>query len=223
MPDPFTNPPSVVRAAEDVSELLAAAKAEHDAGVRAERTSLEHYRKAGEVLARAKAAAGHGKWLSLLKERTGISQQRASEYMRLAAGWSKLPPGGDFTLKGAITLLAAEERKTDKQASLEEALREYHTHHWAFLGAHRQYLIDLERMAYAMADLRAKASDEVFQAAVAEAEIDPGDVEPLLELAAFWRRHTHLSPGRMSLKDLEASGQNWLDSLLRKAGLDLDA
>ena len=56
------------------------------------------------TLARAKAGAGHGKWLPLLRERTGISQQRANEYMRLAAGLDKLPPGGN--LKDALRLLS---------------------------------------------------------------------------------------------------------------------
>jgi hypothetical protein len=98
-------PPAIVRQAEDLGGWLAVAAAEHQAGVEAERAGLEHYRKAGAALARAKAAAGHGSWLPALK-RTGIPQQRASEYMRLAAGWDKLPPGGSFTLKEALAALA---------------------------------------------------------------------------------------------------------------------
>jgi hypothetical protein len=107
MNDPLFNLPSVVRPAEDLATLFAAAQAEHEAGRDAERASLEHYRKAGEALLRAKDAAGHGNWLAVLRERCKIPQQRASEYMRLASGWGKLPPGGDFTLKGALHLLAA--------------------------------------------------------------------------------------------------------------------
>jgi DNA adenine methylase len=101
------DPPAIVRPAEDLAALLATAKAEHSEGMRAERASLEHYRRAGLALARAKEAAGHGNWLAALKQ-TGISQQRASEYMRLAARWHKLPPGGDFALKEAIRLVADE-------------------------------------------------------------------------------------------------------------------
>jgi hypothetical protein len=100
------NPPALVRPAEDLASLLAAAKAEHEAGEQATRKGLEHYRKAGEVLSKAKSAAGHGNWLPALK-RTGIPQQRASEYMRLATGWDKLPPGGSFGLKEALALIEA--------------------------------------------------------------------------------------------------------------------
>jgi hypothetical protein len=103
--DLFT-PPALVRPAEDLGALLAAARAEHEAGEGATRKGLEHYRKAGEALVRAKAAAGHGQWLAALA-RTGIPQQRASEYMRLAAGWGKLPPGGSFALKDALQLIEA--------------------------------------------------------------------------------------------------------------------
>jgi hypothetical protein len=99
---------AVVRPAEDLAELMAVAQAEHEAGQRGEQMTLEHYRKAGEALVRAKAAAGHGRWLPAL-EKTGIPQQRASEYMRLAEGWGKLPPGGTFTLKEALRLIGATE------------------------------------------------------------------------------------------------------------------
>jgi hypothetical protein len=101
------DPPAIVRPAQDVAALLAAANAEHEAGEQAQRVSLEHYRKAGEALLRAKAAAGHGNWLKLLREQGRMSQQRASEYMRLAAGWGKLPPGGSLGLKEALQVVEA--------------------------------------------------------------------------------------------------------------------
>jgi len=107
--DMILNPPAAVRPAEDLAELLAVASAEHEAGQRAERESLEHYRKAGEALIRAKAAAGHGKWLKALKGQGAFSQQRASEYMRLAEGWGKLPPGGSFALKAALRVIKVDE------------------------------------------------------------------------------------------------------------------
>src|SRR5205807_2439251 len=52
---------------------------------------------------------GHGRWLKVLREQTRLSTQRASEYMRLAEGWDKLPPGGTFALKEALALLVGEE------------------------------------------------------------------------------------------------------------------
>jgi hypothetical protein len=102
------DPPGIVRQTDDLAGLFAAANAEHEAGQRAERATLEHYRKAGEALLRAKAAAGHGNWLQVLKEQARFSSQRASEYMRLAAGWDKLPPGGSFALKEALRLISGE-------------------------------------------------------------------------------------------------------------------
>jgi hypothetical protein len=101
-------PAAAVRPAEDLTELLAEAVAEHDAAERCGRESLEHYRLAGLAFKKAKAAAGHGKWLTALK-RTGVSSQRASECMRLADGWDKLPPDGNFGLKGALALIAGDE------------------------------------------------------------------------------------------------------------------
>jgi hypothetical protein len=109
--DPIFSPPAAVRPAA-VDALLAEAQAEHDAGRRAEQVGLEHYRRAGEALLKAKEAAGHGNWLAVLS-RCKIPQQRASEYMRLAQGWGELPPGGSFTLKGALSALASKREGGD--------------------------------------------------------------------------------------------------------------
>jgi hypothetical protein len=49
MSDPVFNPAAIVRQDEDLASVLAAANAEHEAGMRAELASLEHYRKAGLV------------------------------------------------------------------------------------------------------------------------------------------------------------------------------
>jgi hypothetical protein len=105
---PLTEPPSIVQSAADLSSLLAAATAEHEAGRRAERASLEHYRNAGVALLKAKEQAGHGNWLATLKK-TGISNQAASQYVRLARGWDKLPSDGNFTLNGALHFLTEDD------------------------------------------------------------------------------------------------------------------
>jgi hypothetical protein len=44
------DPPAIVRPAQDLAALLATAKAEHLEGMRTERASLEHYRRAGLAL-----------------------------------------------------------------------------------------------------------------------------------------------------------------------------
>jgi hypothetical protein len=120
----FIDPPALVQPAQDLAGFFAEANAEHEAGQRAERASLEHYRKAGAALLKAKAAAGHGNWLQVLKAHGKIAQQRASEYMRLAEGWAKLPPGGNFALKEALRVIAGEDEETEEQivARLHERL-----------------------------------------------------------------------------------------------------
>jgi hypothetical protein len=123
--DPIINPPAAVRTAEALAGLFASANAEHDAGRQAEQVALEHYRKAGAALLKAKAAAGHGNWLKVLKEQCRIPTQRASEYMRLAEGWDKLPTGGNSTLKGALGQLAeVENNARDAEHSRARAFAE---------------------------------------------------------------------------------------------------
>jgi hypothetical protein len=122
MNEPNPAVPGIVRAVVDVAAELALANQEHENGIRAERVSLECYRKAGDALLRAKAAAGHGNWLKVLKTHSKIPQQRASEYMRLAAGWAKLPPGGNFGLKEALALIAGDDDGGTKDDTEEELI-----------------------------------------------------------------------------------------------------
>jgi hypothetical protein len=93
------NPPAETRPAESVKELTALARREYQAGEAATGKGLEHYRRAGEALAKLKKAVGHGNFLKAL-EGAGIPQQRASECVRLFTFWAKVPPGG--TLKGSL-------------------------------------------------------------------------------------------------------------------------
>jgi hypothetical protein len=105
MPDLF-DPPAVVCPAEDLAALAHQANAEHEAGERLTRKGLEHYRLAGEYLLKAKARCGHGKWLAWLKANVRFSQQTASNYMRLAENWDKLPTVGN--LREALRVLTKE-------------------------------------------------------------------------------------------------------------------
>jgi hypothetical protein len=120
-----SEPLAIVRPAADLATLFAEANSEHEAGQRAERATLEHYRRAGTALLKAKAAAGHGNWLKVLGAQCKIPQQRASEYMRLAERWDKLPPGGNFALKEALRLIAGEGDEDDL-ADLAEQSGELH-------------------------------------------------------------------------------------------------
>jgi hypothetical protein len=79
-----TNPPDIVRPAEDLAALAHAINAEHGAGEAAARKGLEHFRAAGEKLLKAKAQCGHGKWLPWLKANVHFDRRTATNYMNLA-------------------------------------------------------------------------------------------------------------------------------------------
>jgi hypothetical protein len=97
---------AVIRPAEDLTALATEINREHAAGEEAARRGLEHFRRAGEALLRAKAQCDHGKWLPWLRANVKFSQQTASAYMRLAEGWGKLPAAGNFTLREALGVLS---------------------------------------------------------------------------------------------------------------------
>jgi hypothetical protein len=84
--DPF-NPPGIVRPAEDLAALAAAANAAHVAGQAASRKSLEHFRAAGEALIKAKKRCGHGNWLAWLEANVEFDRRTASSYTRIATNW----------------------------------------------------------------------------------------------------------------------------------------
>jgi hypothetical protein len=96
-----------------VSNLAQMAKrinAEHAAAVTAVRSGLEHARRAGQLLAEAKAACGHGKWLPWLEANVELSERTVQGYMQLAKHWEELQANpqqiADLTLRGALDLLA---------------------------------------------------------------------------------------------------------------------
>lgn len=108
------NPPAVVREVEDLAALAAEINAEHDAGEEARKGRLEHYRRAGAALLRAKQACGHGEWKKWLAEpSTGWSSVgRALRAGRrngvsLSAGsssWRRLPkaPGAECIRRATV-------------------------------------------------------------------------------------------------------------------------
>ena len=54
------DPPAIVRSGVDLRALAAEINAAHEAGERSTRAGLEHFRKAGEALLKAKKECGHG-------------------------------------------------------------------------------------------------------------------------------------------------------------------
>src|SRR5262245_42567066 len=79
------------------------------------RKGLDYAHKCGLALLKAKEQVGHGHWLRWLADNVPFKQQRANEYMRLAEGWSKLPPGGDLSIKEALA--RSEEGRVGKECS----------------------------------------------------------------------------------------------------------
>jgi hypothetical protein len=219
----FIDPPAAVRPLEDLAELLAAAKGEHEAGLTAERASLEHYRKAGQALLRAKAAAGHGRWLPALAK-TSIPQQRASEYMRLAAGWDKLPPGGSFGLKEALGLIEGEHTTGDGE-SLDELARRVNDAHDRCCAAHdlccARWAITLRhfhRLGLLIRDARSDLNDQDFAELLRLAGVDEVDARDAMRAAG--RRGDNWEP---ALKDGEEVFDRYVRYLLRQARIDPEA
>jgi hypothetical protein len=67
---------------------------------------LEHYRRVGDLLLKAKERCGHGKFLPWLKANFPFSRQHAANYMRLAERWANVKPG--LHLKEALRMLIRE-------------------------------------------------------------------------------------------------------------------
>lgn len=58
---------------------------EHAAALAHAETAVEHARRAGELLAKAKETIAHGRWLEWLVDHCDVSERQAQRYMRLAA------------------------------------------------------------------------------------------------------------------------------------------
>jgi hypothetical protein len=86
------DPPAIVRPAEELAALAGRINREHAAGEEAALRGLEHFRKAGEALLKAKAWCGHGGWLPWLKANVVVSKTQAYRYMALA----KIPVTGNL-------------------------------------------------------------------------------------------------------------------------------
>ena len=118
-------PVPIVKEADDLETLAAAINAEHEAGQGKEaealqhtRGALEHYKRAGDKLLKAKKQCGHGNWLKWLKGNVRFDQRSAWKYMHVAKNWSKLEPSSNLTLTEALRLLTAEGDETEPGAPL---------------------------------------------------------------------------------------------------------
>jgi hypothetical protein len=66
-------------------------RAEHEAGERAAKEAVKHFRRCGDMLNKARAELPHGHFLLFLRERVKIHPRSAQRYMMLAREMAKLP------------------------------------------------------------------------------------------------------------------------------------
>jgi hypothetical protein len=103
------------RGALALSALAKEIRQAHEAALASARTSLQHARRAGELLMRAKAEVPHGGWLPWLKASCpGISERTAQAYMQVSAHWeeitAKAQGTADLPISTALALVSAQRR-----------------------------------------------------------------------------------------------------------------
>jgi hypothetical protein len=106
MIDKFTNPPAIVREDNSLAQLAGEIKAAHALAESTLRQGLDHYRRVGDLLRKAKERCGHGKFLPWLQANFTFSRQQAANLMRLAENWGKCK--GALHLTAALRMLAEE-------------------------------------------------------------------------------------------------------------------
>jgi hypothetical protein len=86
---------------------------EHRLAVGAARRSLEHARRAGDLLIEVKSRLPHGEWLPWLVANCEFSERSAQGYMRLAREWDTVSRwASDLPLRDALALLSESRVRT---------------------------------------------------------------------------------------------------------------
>lgn len=73
-----------------LEHLAAQINKEHNASVKAASSTVEHARRAGELLIEAKDRVEHGQWLPWLKDNFPFTTVTAQNYMRIAREWPQI-------------------------------------------------------------------------------------------------------------------------------------
>ena len=93
-----------------LADYAAVINDEHQLAYGCAEEAMDHVRKAGEVLIKAKAAMKHGEWLPWLESNVGASVRTVQSYMRVAQHWSELSAlpadTAALTIQGALETLA---------------------------------------------------------------------------------------------------------------------
>lgn len=95
-----------------LTNLAASIRREHEAAQECASKAVEHAKRAGELLIEAKAAVGHGEWLSWLAANVQLSGRTCQAYMRVARELPKLEGEkaqrvADMSLRDAMRSLSA--------------------------------------------------------------------------------------------------------------------
>lgn len=114
MADLFTDPPAVVRPAEDLSAIFGRAKASYHKLEVSKRQMLDAANEVGKELIAAKARVKHGEWLpTLAKYWPGISKKDVYICIKIAENWRRVRQCE--TIREALALLASEEEEREKE------------------------------------------------------------------------------------------------------------
>lgn len=93
-----------------LADYAAVINDEHQLAYGCAEEAMDHVRKAGEVLIKAKAAMKHGEWLPWLESNVDASVRTVQSYMRVAQHWSELSAlpadTAALTIQGALETLA---------------------------------------------------------------------------------------------------------------------
>jgi hypothetical protein len=106
-----------------LKDLATQINREHEQFEEASLTTLEHARKAGELLAEAKRRVKHGEWLPWLKANCKMTNRTAKRYMRVATRWDHVVRKYDtvthLTLRDVLQPLADNNGKSKKGRPVE--------------------------------------------------------------------------------------------------------
>ena len=109
----------------DLTALATQINREHQEAEAAATRSLQHVRRAGELLTQVKAQVGHGGWGPWLEQHFEGSARTAQTYMRIASRFeeleSKTQRVADLPLREALALLA-EPREADPELGAEDTI-----------------------------------------------------------------------------------------------------
>ncbi len=99
----MTSPSLTVERAPSLFTLGAEIRAEHAAVKSTFAESLQHARRAGDLLREAKDQLTHGKWLPWLRDHAVLPERTARLYMQVAANWDRVQAAS--SLRDAIDAL----------------------------------------------------------------------------------------------------------------------